>query len=227
MHLEILSTSNFLAHIIHLSTRLNTNQNVCERKLTHFQELLKTILYRRYHNNWFPEKPFKRSGYRCIRINTKMDPIIVEAGEKSGLSLQFLYQIFPTELTMWVDPQEVSYRIGENGNICILYEYGENGMEPWIPYSELNNGNTTTNLTSYFTEYIKKLKKIYGCREAFLNKVKQYLYKILIRQIGSIDNNALEIQKLLLDEEFRKKPKETKIKLIFEHKIFDDVSEDE
>ena len=61
--------------------------------------------------------------FRCIRINGKFDPMIGEAGETAGLSAKFLHQIFPSELTLWVDPLEVSYRIGENGSICVLYEY--------------------------------------------------------------------------------------------------------
>nr|XP_009933130.1 PREDICTED: protein BTG2 [Opisthocomus hoazin] len=75
-----------------------------------------------YKHHWFPEKPFKGSGYRCIRINHKMDPIISKAASQIGLSVLQLYQLLPSELTLWVDPYEVSYRIGEDGSICVLYE---------------------------------------------------------------------------------------------------------
>merc|ERR1712073_298268 len=56
--------------------------------------------------------------------------IIGQAGEGCGLSSTFLHQTFPSELTMWIDPLEVSYRIGENGSICVLYEYNEGVTEP-------------------------------------------------------------------------------------------------
>lgn len=46
-----------------------------------------------------------------------------------------------SELTMWIDPREVSYRIGENGSICVLYEYKENVTEPWKPAFQ-NNKNS-------------------------------------------------------------------------------------
>lgn len=75
-----------------------------------------------YEHHWFPEKPSKGSGYRCIRINHKMDPIITKVASQIGLSQPQLHQLLPSELTLWVDPYEVSYRIGENGSICILYE---------------------------------------------------------------------------------------------------------
>ncbi|XP_015505921.1 protein BTG2, partial [Parus major] len=48
--------------------------------------------------------------------------IISKAARQIGLSLPQLYQLLPSELTLWVDPYEVSYRIGEDGSICVLYE---------------------------------------------------------------------------------------------------------
>lgn len=75
-----------------------------------------------YKNHWFPEKPCKGSGYRCIRINHKMDPMVKRAAVDSGLNEANFHTLFPSELTMWVDPREVSYRIGENGSIGMLYE---------------------------------------------------------------------------------------------------------
>ena len=137
MKLELLSASNFLVHLIRLAKR-----NVTESQLGKFRESLIEVLRRRYRDHWFPEKPFKGSGYRCIRINGKMDPVIAQAGDSCGLSAAFLHSTFPSELTMWIDPLEVSYRIGENGSICVLYEYCEGVTEPWIPASLRNNKNS-------------------------------------------------------------------------------------
>jgi len=75
-----------------------------------------------YKHHWFPDRPCKGSGYRCIRINHKMDPLVWQAGQRIGLTIQQLYLLLPSELTLWVDPFEVSYRIGEDGSICVLYE---------------------------------------------------------------------------------------------------------
>lgn len=74
-----------------------------------------------------------------------MDPIIGQAGDGCGLSSTFLHQTFPSELTMWIDPLEVSYRIGENGSICVLYEYKEGISEPWKPSTNLNNKHSASN----------------------------------------------------------------------------------
>jgi len=131
MQLELSSASNFLVHLVRLARR-----NVSESQLARFHECLIDVLSRRYRDHWFPDKPFKGSGYRCIRINGKFDPLIGEAGVACGLSTKFLHAIFPSELTLWVDPKEVSYRIGENGSICVLYEQKSSDAgksEPWRP----------------------------------------------------------------------------------------------
>lgn len=128
MKLELQSASNFLVHLIKLGRR-----NINENQLEKFKLALVEVLRRRYRDHWFPEKPFKGSGYRCIRINGKMDPVIAQAGESCGLSAALVHSTFPSELTMWIDPLEVSYRIGENGSICVLYEYKEGVNEPWKP----------------------------------------------------------------------------------------------
>ena len=136
MKLELQSASNFLVHLIRLGRR-----NINENQLEKFRQALIEALRRRYRDHWFPEKPFKGSGYRCIRINGKMDPVISQAGESCGLSPQLIHSIFPSELTMWIDPLEVSYRIGENGSICVLYEFKEGSNEPWRPNASLSKSS--------------------------------------------------------------------------------------
>uniref|UniRef100_A0A8B9IIZ4 Anti-proliferative protein domain-containing protein n=1 Tax=Anser cygnoides TaxID=8845 RepID=A0A8B9IIZ4_ANSCY len=95
-----------------------------EERLRRFQECLQEALRERYKHHWFPLTPSRGSGYRCIRINHTMDPLIGEAAGMIGLSHERLLQLLPSDLTIWVDPFEVSYRIGENGFICVLYKMG-------------------------------------------------------------------------------------------------------
>jgi protein Tob/BTG len=141
MKLELQSASNFLVHLVRLSSR----SNIPDEKLDKFRDCLVEVLRRRYRDHWFPEKPFKGSGYRCIRINGRMDPVIAQAGEVCGLDPQQIHSSFPSELTMWIDPLEVSYRIGENGSICVLYEFKEDSQnEAWRP----NNANKSSSSSS-------------------------------------------------------------------------------
>ncbi|RXG52515.1 Protein BTG1 [Armadillidium vulgare] len=117
MKKEVLSAVNFLVDLL----RSSTNTSLSEEQLLKFRKHAYECLWQHYQNHWFPESPQKGSGYRCIRINGKMDPLIARAGELVGLAAGALRALFPSELTMWVDPSEVAYRIGENGSICNLY----------------------------------------------------------------------------------------------------------
>jgi len=137
--LELQSAANFLVHLIR---RKHTGSDV---QLEKFRIAIVEVLRRRYRDHWFPDKPCKGSGYRCIRINGRVDPIIAQAAEIVGMPANTIHQTFPSELTMWIDPLEVSYRIGENGSICVLYEYKENvPAAPWRPATT----STTTSTTS-------------------------------------------------------------------------------
>lgn len=116
MRLEIRSASDFLMNILRLG------RNLEPRLLDIFRGSIEDLLRHHYQHHWFPERPTKGSAYRCIRINHKMDPLIAKAGKVCGLEEASLRELFPNELTLWVDPREVSYRIGENGSICVLYD---------------------------------------------------------------------------------------------------------
>lgn len=120
MKFELQSACNFLVH------RIRLTDLILEDKLDELQNALVNVLARRYKDHWFPEKPFKGSGYRCIRINPdKLDPVIVQAGEICGLDPLVIHLAFPQELTMWIDPLEVTCRISENGPIKHVYEFDE------------------------------------------------------------------------------------------------------
>lgn len=116
------SAANFLVRLLRLNKE---SAVVSDQQLEIYRAALIETLRIRYQEHWFPEKPCKGSGYRCIRINGKIDPVLVQAGDLVGLPGQFLHTLFPSELTMWIDPMEVSYRIGENGSICVLYDERE------------------------------------------------------------------------------------------------------
>jgi len=120
MRTEITSAADFLVDLVRAHN--SSNNTLTDVQLQKFRNNVCDCLARHYVDHWFPSAPMKGSGYRCIRINGKMDPLIARAGCMMGLAAAYLRAMFPSELTMWVDPSEVSYRIGENGSICVLYE---------------------------------------------------------------------------------------------------------
>lgn len=90
-------------------------------QLDNFKQHLTTLLTQRFEKHWFPEVPAKGQGYRCIRVNglTPVDLTLEQAASKCGLSYRDLR--LPAELTVWVDPNEVCYRLGESeGSYCTL-----------------------------------------------------------------------------------------------------------
>lgn len=111
---ELISAVDFLSELL--------SKKVPQNHADQFRASLLRALSTHYQDHWFPEKPFRGSAYRCIRINHKMDPIIAQAGAACGFTEEKLFSLFPNEFTMWVDPREVSYRIGEEGSIALLYE---------------------------------------------------------------------------------------------------------
>jgi protein Tob/BTG len=125
MQLELQSACNFIVHLIRLK-----RQNICESQLLKFYNNLLEVLIRRYRDNWFPDKPYKGSGYRCIRLNSyAIDPIIIQAGESSDLSKEFLTKNLPNNFMMWINPLDVSYRFEEHG--CIYNLFDNKCYEAW------------------------------------------------------------------------------------------------
>ncbi|KAK9954375.1 hypothetical protein ABG768_016446 [Culter alburnus] len=116
MKTEVSVAATFISGLLSSSVSLTGDQ------LQLFTHSLTDALLEHYRHHWFPHAPCRGSGYRCLRINRKMDPLIGKAASAVGLTQEQLFSSLPIELTLWVDPSEVSYRIGEDGSICSLYK---------------------------------------------------------------------------------------------------------
>lgn len=117
---EISCAAQFIVNLIQLNSPNRAAPLCGSGQLELFKDRLIDVLRLRYHDHWFPEKPLKGSAYRCIRVNGSLDPVIAESAIASGLSTDVAHSLFPSELTLWIDPCDVSYRIGENGSVCSL-----------------------------------------------------------------------------------------------------------
>ncbi|XP_010015686.1 PREDICTED: protein Tob2 [Nestor notabilis] len=113
MHLEIKVALNFI--ISYLYNKLP------RRRADLFGEELERLLKKKYEGHWYPEKPLKGSGYRCIHIGETVDPVVELAAKRSGLAVEDVRANVPEELSVWIDPFEVSYQIGEKGSVKVLY----------------------------------------------------------------------------------------------------------
>jgi protein Tob/BTG len=160
MKAEIQKAALFLTDLVkHCGHTLSPDQ------ASLFRGTLESLLGDHFRHHWFPERPAKGSGYRCIRINHKMDPMLARAAKACGVhDSGVLRNMFPSELTLWIDPWEVSYRIGENGSICVLYEavavpdkenFHANSCKGSVrSMDSLILDNRNLNLDHQFTQYV-------------------------------------------------------------------------
>ncbi|XP_017338618.1 protein Tob1a isoform X1 [Ictalurus punctatus] len=123
MQLEIQVALNFI--ISYLYNKLP------RRRVNIFGEELERQLKQKYEGHWYPDKPYKGSGFRCIHVGEKVDPVVEQAAKESGLDIEDVRNNLPQDLSVWIDPFEVSYQIGEKGPVKVLYvdDSNENGLE--------------------------------------------------------------------------------------------------
>ncbi|CAH1396036.1 unnamed protein product [Nezara viridula] len=117
---EISAAVVFLVRLIEKSENFNREQ------LEHFKSRLSELLLEKFENHWFPEKPDKGQGYRCIRVNgvNRRDETLEQAALACGIRYEDMK--LPFELTIWVDPNEVCCRFGENkGSFCTLASFSD------------------------------------------------------------------------------------------------------
>jgi len=121
MREEVQNAANFIVKVMKMGHG-NVAQQIGDAQLENLTNAIVDSLIEKYTGHWFPQKPTRGSGFRSIRIGTRMDQTIVRAVEKVGLSPDQVHKAFSLELTMWVDPREVSYKLGDNGSISVLYQ---------------------------------------------------------------------------------------------------------
>nr|XP_033817602.1 protein Tob1 [Geotrypetes seraphini] len=131
MQLEIQVALNFI--ISYLYNKLP------RRRVNIFGEELERLLKKKYEGHWYPDKPYKGSGFRCIHIGEKVDPVIEEAAKESGLDIDDVRGNLPQDLNVWIDPFEVSYQIGEKGQVKVLYVDDNNNESGYELDKEIKN----------------------------------------------------------------------------------------
>ena len=135
---------------------LEMNKRVHPDKIDSFCNRLEKLLIEKYKNHWHPQRPHRGSAYRCLRLSERhMDPVIATAAKESGVSRDELASTLPTELTVWIDPYDVSYRIGEDGSICQLFEASKDDV---IEGSKANMASVTSTLCRVESKSVKNFE---------------------------------------------------------------------
>ena len=118
MHVEVSVALNFVMTYLY--------NKLPRRRVDMFGEELERALKRKFEGHWYPDMPFKGSAFRCIRLTGELaDPVMEQAAVGSGLDLEEIQEYLPEDLVVWIDPGEVSYRIGEKGQVKVLYSTRE------------------------------------------------------------------------------------------------------
>lgn len=113
-----------------------------------FKKCFAERLRKKYLSHWHPQQPYRGSAYRSIIIDHDcVDPLIT--GTLKDLSLdsklrESILKKLPKELTLWVDPADVSYRFGDHGSVGVLYT----GPRPEYTTSESSAEEPTSDYES-------------------------------------------------------------------------------
>ncbi|XP_062335643.1 protein Tob2 [Osmerus eperlanus] len=113
MHLEVKVALNFIVSYLY--------NKLPRRRADLFGEELERILVSRFEGHWYPEAPLRGSAFRCLHLGAPWDPVVELAARRSGLDTEEVRANVPSELSVWIDPYEVSYQIGEKGAVKVLY----------------------------------------------------------------------------------------------------------
>nr|XP_061805271.1 protein Tob2 isoform X2 [Nerophis lumbriciformis] len=113
MHLEVKVALNFIVSYLY--------NKLPRRRADLFGEELERILVSRFEGHWYPEAPLRGSAFRCLHLGAPRDPVVELAAKRSGLDTEEVRSNVPAELSVWIDPYEVSYQIGEKGAVKVLY----------------------------------------------------------------------------------------------------------
>ena len=117
MHVEIQVALNFLISFLY--------NKLPRRRVNQFGEELEQALKAKFAGHWYPNQPAKGSAYRCLKTQNPLDPVFEIAARNCGLELSDVQEYLPAELTIWVEPGEVSYRMSEKSPVKLLYQENE------------------------------------------------------------------------------------------------------
>ena len=110
---EVNAAVDFLAKLV------AKNQDLRADKIEEFRSKMTSVLMSKYKNHWFPDRPSRGQAFRCIRINEniRQDTLLVLVCQDIGINYSDLKM--PVELTLWIDPEEVTCRYVAVATRCI------------------------------------------------------------------------------------------------------------
>lgn len=115
MHQEIKHAISFLESLLK-SAQFKYEQ------MEIFRNTLTNKITSRCRETWDDSQPIQGNAYRAITNYGRLDDVILEAVSNAGMEVEKVIRCFPTDFVLWIDPGQVSYRMGDYGSICVIYE---------------------------------------------------------------------------------------------------------
>ncbi|XP_077985809.1 maternal B9.10 protein-like [Glandiceps talaboti] len=112
------------AAVVFLTRMVKNGHQLNKEQIDEFSDKLTTALVEKFKNHWYTDNPIKGQGYRCIRLNdnVRMEPLLGKVAKECSLNYSDLN--LPAEMTLWVDPEEVTCRFGElQGTWCTVASF--------------------------------------------------------------------------------------------------------
>src|SRR5438067_94490 len=104
---EVAAAVEFLTRLVSVK-----NDKIPAEKVTAFRDRLSQVLLNKFKNHWFPDRPSRGQAFRCIRVNENIrrDSTLETVCRDIGINYNDL--ALPIEITLWIDPGEVTCRFG-------------------------------------------------------------------------------------------------------------------
>lgn len=91
--------------------------SIKDENLEEFRTKLEQNLFEHYQGHWYPDKPIKGQAYRSLEFNKEndyCDAIVCQICQQLGFAPSLLG--IRHDLTLWIDPCEVTIRIGNHAS---------------------------------------------------------------------------------------------------------------
>jgi protein Tob/BTG len=117
------------AAVVFLTRLVKYHEGLSKEEADEFSSKLTAVLVERFKNHWYSTKPMKGQAYRCIRINESepVDPVLDKVA--SLINVRYADLRMP-EMTLWIDPCDVTARLGENpGATYTVFNEADGGLD--------------------------------------------------------------------------------------------------
>ncbi|OLY82935.1 Protein BTG2 [Smittium mucronatum] len=112
-----------ISHLVEFIVSKIPDISISAKEREIFTDSLRSEITLKYTGHWHPETSQLGSGYRSISFwNGSLDPILLNAARAASLDPKILELYLPPDIVIWCDPYNVSYRIGDYGNLFTIFE---------------------------------------------------------------------------------------------------------